>query len=650
MKQSKLRFGGDYNPEQWSRDVWKEDIELMQRAGVNLVSLGIFSWSKIEQRQGEFHFDWLDDAMQLLHEGGIGIDMATATASPPAWLVTKYPSVLPVNGDGIRSNHGGRQAYCPSSPIYRELAATLVDKIAERYATHPGVEMWHVNNEYGCHNPHCFCHNSADAFRLWLQKRYGTLDELNAHWCTDFWSQRYYDWNEVIPPKRTPDGTHPNPMQQLDFRRFSSDALLELFVMERDIIKKHDKVHPVTTNFMSMRYSLNTDYWQWAKEVDFVSTDHYLPAHDPENHLDLALQADMTRGFAGGDNWLLMEHSTSAVNWQPRNYAKPNGGTRRDSLSHVARGSQGAMFFQWRASIGGSERFHSALVPHAGADSRVYRAVEELGSELKGLADLSGHKVDQAEVAIIQDYDSWWLTRQPNMPTQDIDYTDVLYSWYKSLWRHGVRVDFLPHDASAEQLAKYKVVAAPMLHMISDEFEQRLIDYTKQGGNLLVSYFSAVADRSARVRLGGYGGRLLRELCGLRIDEFAPLEPGQNTLDNGMKVSVWSEFSRISEEAIGDVEVLAKYATGVAAGHIAITAAKLAKSTAWYQGTQLDDAAQDEFMAGLIASAGLKTVGGQGLEVVTRGAYTFVSNYAEEAKVAPNGSEVAPGASMFYKN
>lgn len=312
----KLHFGGDYNPEQWSKDVWLKDIQLMQKAGVNLVSLGIFSWAKIERSDGEYHFDWLDEVVDLLHKGGISIDMATATASPPAWLTKAHPDILPVNFDGVRLSHGGRQQYCAASSVYRAKASALVEKVSSRYANHPAVVMWHINNEYGCHAPYCYCENSRLAFVDWLKKKYSSIEALNDAWGTDFWAQRYYNWDELVVPKRTPDGTHPNPGQQMDFKRFSSDVHLELYKMERDIIRKFDAKNPITTNFMSMKFTYAMDYWKWAKEVDFVSTDHYLAQHDVLNHIDLAQQADITRGFAGGKQWLLMEHSSSAVNWQ----------------------------------------------------------------------------------------------------------------------------------------------------------------------------------------------------------------------------------------------------------------------------------------------------------------------------------------------
>ena len=446
LKTNKLFFGGDYNPEQWSKDVWKQDIELMQKANVNLVSLGIFSWARLEVSDGNYQFGWLDEVMDLLHAGGISVDLANATASPPAWLSLEHPEILPVNFDGIRLEFGGRQAYCAASPVYQKKAAQLTEKLAERYAKHPAVVMWHVNNEYGCHAPYCYCDASRDAFVGWLKNKYASIEELNTSWGTDFWSQRYYNWEEIPAPKRTPDGTHPNPGAQIDFRRFTSEITLNLFKTERDIIKKYDKVNPVTTNFMSMKFTHAMDYFAWAKEVDFVSTDHYLAQHDIENHIDLAQMADLTRGFANGKQWLLMEHSSSAVNWQPRNYAKTPGQEKRNAMSFVARGSQGAMYFQWRQSQAGSERFHSAMVPHAGEDTRVYREITELGALLNEHPDLASHETARADVAMVYDYEQLWAMMQDNLPTEDVSYPETVAAWYRALYKEGISVDFVPAD------------------------------------------------------------------------------------------------------------------------------------------------------------------------------------------------------------
>jgi len=623
LNTDRLYFGGDYNPEQWPKEVWKNDIELMQKANVNLVSLGIFSWANIEISDGNYQFGWLDEIMDLLHEGGISVDLATATASPPAWLSAAHPEILPVNFDGIRLEFGGRQAYCAASKVYQEKAAALTEQIAKRYAKHPAVVMWHVNNEYGCHAPYCYCDASKAAFVQWLQKKYASLDELNASWGTDFWSQRYRNWDDIPAPKRTPDGTHPNPGAQIDFRRFSSEITLELFKTERDIIKKYDSVNPVTTNFMSMKGTHAMDYFAWAKEVDFVSTDHYLAQHDIENHIDLAQMADLTRGFADGKQWLLMEHSSSAVNWQPRNYAKTPGQEKRNAMSFVARGSQGAMYFQWRQSQAGSERFHSAMVPHGGEDTRVYREVAELGKLLSDHPELSKHATDKAEVAIVFDYEQFWAMMQANLPTEDLSYSDTVAAWYRALYKEGIQADFVPANVDAATLADYKLVLMPMVHMLSDSEEQLFTSYAQNGGNLVVGYFSNVADRTLRVKLGGYGGRLVKDVIGLYVEEFYPLRESTVKLSNGFEAKLWAELS-----ALNGAEVVAEFSSGQAKGQAAIVKRNLGGSTAWYQGTELTDDSQRKFFSDIAKQLGLAVIDSESTEVIKRGPYEISIDHA----------------------
>jgi beta-galactosidase len=629
LKTNKLFFGGDYNPEQWSRDVWKQDIRLMQKANVNLVSLGIFSWAKLEISDGDYQFGWLDEVMDLLHAGGISVDLANATASPPAWLSSKHPEILPVNFDGIRLEFGGRQAYCAASTVYKQKAAQLTEKLAERYAKHPAVVMWHVNNEYGCHAPYCYCDASRDAFVGWLKNKYASIEDLNTSWGTDFWSQRYYNWEEIPAPKRTPDGTHPNPGAQIDFRRFTSEITLDLFKTERDIIKKYDKVNPVTTNFMSMKFTHAMDYFAWAKEVDFVSTDHYLAQHDIENHIDLAQMADLTRGFANGKQWLLMEHSSSAVNWQPRNYAKTPGQEKRNAMSFVARGSQGAMYFQWRQSQAGSERFHSAMVPHAGEDTRVYREITELGALLNEHPDLANHETAKADVAMVYDYEQMWAMMQDNLPTEDVSYPETVAAWYRALYKEGISVDFVPADVDLTTLKDYKLVLMPMVHMLSDLQEQVFTDYATSGGNLVVGYFSNISDRTLRVKLGGYGGALVKDIIGVYVEEFYPFREATVELSNGYQAKLWGELSRLN-----GAELVAEFKTGQALGSVAIAKRKLESSTAWYQGTELTDDSQRAFFRGIAADLEIRATGLESTEVVKRGPYQIeIDHDANTVKV-----------------
>nr|MBP7819015.1 beta-galactosidase [Rhodoluna sp.] len=521
------------------------------------------------------------------------------------------PEVLPVNYSGTRLSHGGRQGYCISSPIYKAKTGQLAAKLAERYGKHPAIKMWHVNNEYGCHNPICYCDVSASAWRVWLQRKYSDLDALNKAWGTNFWSQRYHQWAEILPPRETPVGTYPNPTMVLDYRRFSNDEILSLYVNERDAIRAIDSSHPITTNFMSMKHTSVLDYWQWASEVDFVATDHYLIAEDERNFIDLAFQADLTRGFAGGKPWLLMEHSTSAVNWQDRNLPKARGEMLANSLSHVARGSNGAMFFQWRQSISGSEKFHSAMVPHTGEQSRVWKNVKELGGKLGELTELASAETEAAEVAMIFDYQSWWALSQRNLPSTSIDYPELAHDWYRALWDLGVRVDFVAPGSTAQQLAKYKMVLAPMLYLLDSKAEQELIHYSENGGYLVASYFTGISDEVDAVKLGGYGGKLVRDCLGVFVDEFAPVRVGESVhLSNGMSATEWSQFASVTSASL-----TASFVGGVADGSAAIAQS----TTGTYVGTRLDDDSNLDLFHNIVNSLGILIRGGGGVEVIRRG-------------------------------
>jgi beta-galactosidase len=626
-----LAYGGDYNPEQWPEEIWSEDVALMREAGVNLVSLGIFSWALLEPAEGKYEFGWLDRVIDLLQGGGIAVDLATGTASPPPWLSRAYPDSLPVTADGVRLSPGSRQAYCPSSPQYRAAAVALAEQLATRYADHPALAMWHVNNEYGCHVAHCYCDVSAAAFRRWLRGHYTTLDAVNTAWGTAFWSQRYYDWDEITPPRATP--SFGNPTQALDFRRFSSDELLDCYRAERAVLHRLSPGKPVTTNFMVAGFE-NLDYSAWAAEQDLVSNDHYLRAEDPDNHVDLALAADLARSLGGGAPWLLMEHSTSAVNWQPRNVAKAPGQLRRNSLAHVARGADGAMFFQWRASAAGAEKFHSGMVPHAGTDTKVWREVVGLGADLRALAEVAGSRIS-CEVALLWDYQSWWAQELDAHPSVDLGYLDEIRAWHRTLWRAGVTVDVV-HPAS--DLSGYRVVLAPSLYLVTDGSAANVTTYVEGGGTLVVGCFSGIVDENDHVRLGGYPGAF-RDLLGVRVEEFFPLAAGGTVrLSDGSTGLVWSELAHST-----GAEVIASYVGGVLDGGPAITR----HGRAWYLGTRLDGASRARLLQRVCAEAGV-TAGPGNVEAVRRhgenASYLFLLNHDDRATtVAASGIDLLTG-------
>ncbi|WP_255545882.1 beta-galactosidase [Nesterenkonia sp. E16_7] len=591
----RISFGADYNPEQWPREVWDDDIRLMKQANVDVVSIGIFSWARLQPAQDRWDFDWLDELMDLLAQAGIGADLATATASPPAWLVTQHPEVLPVTENGTVLSPGGRQHWRPTSPVFREHALTLVRTLAERYRDHPALVAWHVNNELGCHNLYDYSEDAAAAFRVWLQRRYGTVDRLNRAWSTDFWSQRYQEFDQILPPRTA--ASFPNPAQQLDFHRFSSDALKEHFIAERDVLRGFTPEVPVTTNFMVMGEVKGMNFADWAEELDFVANDHYRqPVADSRE--ELSFSAATTSSLAQGRPWFLMEHSTSAVNWQPINPPKRPGELQRDSLAHVAHGADAVCYFQWRQSAGGAEKYHSAMVPHAGEDSRLYRSVVELGETLRRLDPVAGSHRRPAQVAVLMDWESWWASELDSHPTEDLRYRPELFAWWLSLLDAGIRADVVQ---SHQDFSGYDMVVAPVLHMVPAALQKRLEHYVESGGHLVTTFFSGIVDEDDRVWLGGYPGAL-RALLGIRVEEFAPLTRGEMVvLDDGSTGRLWSE----PIDCAADVEILRRYRGGDLDGRAAITRRAHGKGSATYVSTQLDASGRSAILPELVRDTGV---------------------------------------------
>ncbi|GAA2684753.1 beta-galactosidase [Actinoplanes palleronii] len=620
----RIEYGADYNPEQWPREVWAEDVRAMQAAGVTIVSLAIFSWARIQPRPEVYDFGWLDEVIELLHAGGIAVDLATATASPPPWLTARHPEILPVDKHGNTIWSGGRQHWRPTSPVFRAHALRLVRALATRYGKHPAVVAWHVNNELGCHNVYDFSDDAATAFRTWLRDRYVTLDGLNEAWGTDFWSQRYSDWDQIIPPRQA--ATHPNPTQQLDFKRFSSDALKDHLIAERDLLRELSPDVPVTTNFMVMGEMKTMNYADWASEVDFVSNDHYvLPG--PQARDELSFSANLTGNIAGGQPWFLMEHSTSAVNWQPINVAKKPGELHRDALTHVAHGADAVCFFQWRQSKAGAEKYHSAMLPHAGEDSDLFRDVAALGGRLGDLGALAGSARVPADVAILFDWESWWVAEHDSHPTDRLRYRQEALDWYTALLNLGIRADVVPVGGAWDT---YRMVIAPVLHVVPGALAERLTAYAEHG-HLVTTYFSGIVDENDQIWLGGHPGAL-RDLLGIRIEEFGPLLDGEVAeLDDGTAGTLWTDRIDVTDPA---VRVLARYKTGEQAERAAITRRAVGAGSAAYVSTRLGRDGLTVALPALLDGAGVTSELAPELrgrvELARRGEHRFLINRTAE--------------------
>ena len=506
-------YGGDYNPEQWDEATFAEDLELMAEAGVNLVSLGIFSWARLEPREGSYELDWLVEIVGRLHDAGIAVDLATATASPPAWMATDHPESLPMSVDGVRLGLGSRQQYCPSSTVYRERSAALAEVLAERLGDHPGVVMWHIGNEYGCHTAECFCPACARAFRAWLTDRYGDVERLNAAWGTDFWSQRYTSLEQVCPPAAMP--TFHNPAQLLDWRRFSDHQLRSLMEAEARILRAHSSL-PVTTNFMGDFPA--TDYWRWAESLDIISDDSYPDPADAAAAHEVAWAGDLMRGLADGRPWILMEQAPGAVQWRRRNSPKRPGQFLLWSLARVAHGADGVLQFQWRQSRQGAETFHSGMVPHAGRAGRTWDEVVATGRALKRLGSVLGEPV-RAEAAVVLDWDSQWALSSTIGPVEPGERFEAARAWHRSLWEAGIATDIVPVRAD---LAGYRLIVVPEVFIDYPELARNLEGAAAAGAQVIVAGPTGVVDTDAGAVLGGYLGSL-QPLLGVRVTDHAAL-------------------------------------------------------------------------------------------------------------------------------
>jgi beta-galactosidase len=595
-----LAYGGDYNPEQWAREVWDEDVRLMREAGVNIVSVNIFTWARINPGPGEWDFEQLDAIMDLLADAGIKADLATSTASPPPWFSEAHPETLPVNAEGVRLNAGARAEYCPHAPAFQDAVVEMASRLAERYTGHPALAMWHVGNEY---YRSCFCDFAADAFRAWLLERHGSLAGLNDAWGTVFWSQTYTAWSQVLPPRICAET--PNPGLVLDWQRFSSDALLKLFRSEADAIAKYSSDKPITTNLMVTGDFSGLDYHRWGDHVTgpnrLVATDHYLiPEHDSDIEwpAQVAFGADASRGLAGGSPWLLMEQAANSSAWRRGYFAKKPGDQLRHSLSYVARGSEGAMYFQWRASRYGAERYHSAMLPHGGEDSKVFREVKEFGAQLKQIAEVKGSRV-AARAAVLLDFESSWAAKTPGQPSADMATYPELRRWHAALWRRGVTTDIVN---PAWDLSGYEFVFAPHLYLLDSDAHLR--GYVEHGGTLVIGPYSGIVDRNDHVHPGLPGA--IRDLIGVRVEEFVPIPEGETiALDDGTEGQTWSEAAHALS-----ADVVASFTDYPSTG--AIFRRSLGRGEVWYLATRPTD------LNPLLDRLGITADTPEGLELVRR--------------------------------
>jgi beta-galactosidase len=648
----RIAFGGDYFPEQWPREVWQEDVRLMKQAHVNLVSIAIFAWALLEPTEGTYTFEWLDEVMDLLAANGIEVCLGTATAAQPNWLTRKYDDVLFVRETGARVVPGSRQTYCINSPSYRRAVRRLVEQVALHFRGHRALKLWHVNNEYGNKNSMCFCRNCEQGFREWLKAKYRSLDALNESWGTVFWSERYSDWQEVNAPQASAGGR--NATKLLDYKRFVSDSFLGLYLEEQRILKRITPEIPITTNFEGDWSKF--DHSLFRDHLDVVSYNCYPNPCDRGARQWAAFRYAMMRSLLAKP-FLLMEQAPSQVDWYPINRAKPPGLMRLWSYQAIAHGSDSAMFFQWRASKKGAEKYHSGIVPHYGESARVLREVSSLGAELAKLKDVAGSEV-RADVAILLDVDSWWAVDNPYgsgsksldnetfwaangqpFPTVLARYLAELEHYFQAFYGLNVAVDVVPSNAA---WSKHRIVIAPLLHVVKAGLAQAIEEFVRDGGTFVATYLSGFADETLGVFPGGYPGPLANVL-GLRIEEYDPLPlQGTNTIrietplpgfEPEYACRVWCDVAHTTT-----ARTLATFGEDYYAGSPCFTENSFGSGEAYYLATRPDDAFMRAFARRVLSERSIAAPElPEGVERVTRlnqhATFHFYLNHAEREAV-----------------
>ena len=632
-----LLHGADYNPEQWrdNKSVWDEDMRLMQLANCNEMTVGIFSWSVLEPKEGEFDFSFLDEILDKIYAAGGRVILATPSGARPRWLAEKYPEVLRVDEYGERKLFGERHNHCFTSPIYREKVRKINGLLAARYDKHPAVLAWHISNEYG---GYCRCPLCKKAFQNFVKERYQTIENLNKAWWTDFWSHAYTSFEQVEPP--SPLGDSSLHGLNLDWRRFVSAQTVDFMKGEIAALREFSAL-PVTTNMMPMAYA--TDYWAFAKELDFMSTDSYPDWHGT-CHLWSAAQSAFWHDFfrsAKDKPFLLMESAPGMVSWRDINKLKRPNMDKLAALQAVAHGADSVQYFQWRKSRGACEKFHGAVVDHCGReDTRVFQAVKDTGELLKAVDEVAGTKV-KSRVAILFDWENMWALNDACGFIKDKSYRAVCVDYYKSLWERGVSVDIVEKTSD---LSRYDLVVAPMLYMTDKATMYALKEYVAGGGTLYATYLTGYVNESDLCYLGGFPACELKEVFGVWNEEI-------DALHSAERVKILMDGKEYEGKSVCELlhltgaQALAEYGTEFYKGMPAFTVNLYGKGKAYYQAFRDTGEFWKDVSGQILSSLGI--VGALGKTKLPDGVtahkrtdeereYLFVENYLEAPVYALN--------------
>lgn len=627
-KVNKIVYGGDYNPEQWPEEIWAEDMRLLKEANIDIVTLNVFSWAALQPSEETYDFSKLDKIMEMVRDNGLQVCLATSTGAHPAWMAKKYPDILRTEFNGLKRKFGGRHNSCPNSPTYEKYSVRLAQKIAERYRDYNNIVAWHISNEFG---GECYCENCEKAFRVWLKKKYQTIENVNRAWNTAFWGHTFYDWDEIVLPNLLSEHFEQDRSQfqgiTVDYKRFNSESILECYKREYDALKAITPDIPITTNLMGFYKPL--DYKMWAKYMDVVSWDNY-PSNE-DSPAQIAMSHDLMRGINGGEPFLLMEQTPSVTNWLPYNALKRPGVMRLWSYQAVAHGSDSVMFFQMRRTVGACEKLHGAVIDHVGTnETRVFREVKALGAELKELGEQTLGAVTDAKAAIYFDWDNWWAIECSAGPNCDLKYKDEIYNYYQALYKLNIPVDIVgPED----DLGKYQLLIAPILYMTKTRYDEKIRTFVKNGGTFVTTFFSGIADEHDLIVTGGYPGKL-RDIMGIWVEESDALPSGaENHFTYRGKAYPAKLLCDLSH--LEGAEALSVYEEDFYAQMPVITKNQFGDGRAYYVATRSSEEFYQTLMADICEECGVESLLApqENLEVTMRrnenGRFLFLLNHAD---------------------
>ena len=592
MTSSRLHLGAAYYPEHWPEDRWPEDIHLMQEAGLTVARMAEFAWSTLEPAEGDFHFDWLERAISALADAGLVTVLGTPTAAPPAWLVQQHPDLMAVDESGRRVQFGNRCHYCVNSPEFHAATRRIVGAMAERFSANPRVIGWQLDNEY---NRVCYCDRCRRLFQRYLAEKFGSLDALNQHWTTHYWSQTYSAW-EQIP---IPIGPH-NPGLMLEWKHFVTESYRQFQRLQLDALRPH--LQPgvwVTHNFMG--WFDGFDHYALTEDLDLASWDWYV-ATGHHDYLTSGAKHDLTRGFKRRSFWL-METQPGNVNWSSINNTLNKGEARAMAWHAVAHGADAVLYWQWRSALGGQEQYHGTLVDQSGQPRPFYEEVQQLGRDFAAVSSLLAGSTIASKVALLNSYDSRWAI-QWQRHHRDFDYVAHFEHYYRPLAAQNVATDVISADAP---LDGYRLIIAPALLIVNENQAERLGDFVERGGHLVLTMRCAMKDEYNALLPSRQPGPLA-DLAGVEVEEYhALLEPVPVTGNWFEGVSqLWAERLRVRDE--DDTFAIARY--GVSNGwlddQLAITVHSYGRGLVYFVGAYLDEAAQQELVDHIVKMAVVK--------------------------------------------